>query len=49
MREHFNVRELIGSAWTLTRGRRTTACQVWSHQFWFELRLLVSGNDLPRT
>ena len=49
MREHFNEPELLGPVWTLTRGRRTAACQVWSHQFGFELRLLVSGDDLPRT
>jgi hypothetical protein len=49
IREHFNEPELRGPAWTVTKGRRRAACQVWSHQFGFELRLLVSGDDLPRT
>jgi hypothetical protein len=49
IREHFSEPELLGPVWTLTRGQRTAACQVWSHQFGFELRLLVSGDDLPRT
>ena len=49
IREHFNEPDLLGPAWTLKKGRRTAACQVWSHQFGFELRLLVSGDDLPRT
>jgi hypothetical protein len=36
---------------TICRGfaGRAAASQVWSHQFGVELRLLVSGDDLPRT
>jgi hypothetical protein len=49
MREYFNEPELLGPVWTLTKGLRTAACQVWSHQFGLELRLLVTGDDLPRT
>ena len=49
IRAHFNERELLGPVWTLSRRRRTAACQAWSHHFGFELRLRVSGDDLPRT
>jgi hypothetical protein len=49
MREHFCEPELLSPAWTLTKGSRTATCQVWSHQFGFELRLIISGDDLPRT
>jgi len=49
MRQYFDQPELLSPAWRLTKGSRTATCQVWSHQFGFELRLLVSGDDLPRT
>jgi hypothetical protein len=48
-REHFNGAEQLSPAWTLTKGRRTAACAIWSHQFGFELRLVVDGDPLPRT
>ena len=48
-REHFAGPELLSPAWTLTKGPRVAACTVWSHQFGFELRLVVDGDDLPRT
>jgi len=48
-REHFNEPELLSPAWTVEKVRRTADCQVWSHQFGFELRLPVSGDNLPRT
>jgi hypothetical protein len=47
--EHFNGAEQLSPAWTLTKGQKTAACTVWSHQFGFELRLTVSGDPLPRT
>jgi len=49
MREHFNEPERLGPVWTLTKGRRTADCRLWSHQFGFELRLIISDDDLPRT
>jgi hypothetical protein len=48
-REHFAGAELLSPAWTLTKGRATAACTVWSNQFGFELRLVIAGDDLPRT
>lgn len=48
-REHFNGAELLSPAWTLRKGTKTAACTVWSHQFGFELRLVVAGDALPRT
>ncbi len=48
-REHFAGAELLSPAWTLSKGQRSAACTVWSHEFGFELRLVVSGDPLPRT
>lgn len=48
-REHFNGAEQLSPAWTLTKGRKIAVCTVWSHQFGFELRLVLSGDSLPRT
>jgi hypothetical protein len=48
-REHFNGAEPLSPAWTLRRGSKTAACTVWSHQFGFELRLVISDDALPRT
>lgn len=47
-REHFNGAELLSPGWTLTKGRKTARCEIWSHQFGFELRLLV-GTELLQT
>ena len=41
-REHFAGAELLSPAWTLRKGQRRATCDVWSHQFRFELRLTVS-------
>lgn len=48
-REHFNGAELLSPAWTLTKDGRSAVCTVWSHQFGFELRLAIDGDELPRT
>jgi hypothetical protein len=48
-REHFAGAEQLSPAWTLRKGQRSAACTVWSHEFGFELRLVVSGDPLPRT
>lgn len=48
-REHFNGPELLSPAWTVTKGFATAACTVWSNQFGFELRLVITGDDMPRT
>jgi hypothetical protein len=44
-REHFAGAERLSPAWTLTKGRKRSSCEVWSHQFGFELRLLA-GSEL---
>ena len=41
-RAHFNGAELLSPAWTLQKGQKRATCDVWSHQFGFELRLTVS-------
>jgi hypothetical protein len=41
--------ERLSPVWTLTKDRRAAICELWSHQFGFELRLMISGDDLPRT
>jgi hypothetical protein len=47
-RQHFNGAELLSPKWTLRRGQKRATCEVWSHQFGFELRL--TGRDpMPRT
>ena len=48
-REHFIGPELLSPAWTLRKGTRFATCEVWSHQFGFELRLMIDDDDLPRT
>ncbi len=48
-REHFAGAEQLSLAWTLQRAGRSAACTIWSHQFGFELRLIISGDPLPRT
>lgn len=48
-REHFDRAELLSPAWRLTKDNRTAACDVWSHEFGFELRLTLAGDDFPRT
>lgn len=45
----FTKPERLSPAWTLTKDDRTAACEVWSHALGFELRLEISGDDLPRT
>lgn len=44
-REHFAGAELLSPVWALTKGPKTARCEVWSHQFGFELRYLV-GREL---
>jgi hypothetical protein len=48
-REHFAGAEQLSPAWTLTKRKARAECTVWSNQFGFELRLLITGDDLPRT
>ena len=48
-REHFDAAELLSPEWTLTKAGKSAVCTVWSHQFGFELRLAIDGDDLPRT
>jgi hypothetical protein len=42
-REHFTGPERLSPAWTLTKGRKKAACEIWLHEFGFELRLLIVG------
>jgi hypothetical protein len=39
----------LSPAWTLAKGQRSAACTIWSHAFGFEVRLILSGDPLPRT
>jgi hypothetical protein len=39
--------ERLSPVWTLHKGRKTAHCDVWSHQFGWELRLLVSQELMP--
>jgi hypothetical protein len=48
-REHFVGAQQLSPAWTLRKGQRSADCTVWSHEFGFELRLVLSGDSLPRT
>ncbi len=48
-REHFARAEQLSPAWTLRKGSNSADCTIWSNQFGFELRLAISGDDLPRT
>ena len=48
-REHFAGAELLSPVWTLSKGRTSAVCTAWSHQFGFELRLVIAGDELPRT
>jgi hypothetical protein len=31
------------------KGGRSAVCTIWSHEFGFEVRLVLSGDPLPRT
>jgi hypothetical protein len=35
--------------WTLAKDERRAACECWSHELGYELRLTVRGDPLPRT
>jgi hypothetical protein len=48
-REHFDKPERLSPAWTLTKGVAAAECTVWSHEFGFELRLVVTGDAFART
>lgn len=48
-RTFFTTPERLSPAWTLVKDRRAALCEVWSHKLGFELRLMISGDDLPRT
>lgn len=48
-REFFPGPEQLSPAWTLRKVGREAACTVWSHQLGFELRLVVTGDPMPRT
>jgi hypothetical protein len=47
-REHFTRAERLSPAWTLMKDGRTATCEVWSHEFGFELRVLV-GSELVQS
>jgi hypothetical protein len=47
-REHFIGPERLSPEWTLTKDRKTATCEVWSHEFGFELRLTVA-TELPQS
>ncbi len=49
VRDVFDGPKRIDGMWTLTKDRRTAVCDVWSHVLGYELRLVISGDDLPRT
>jgi len=46
-REHFNGAEPLSPTWTLTKSM-SARCEVWSHQFGFELRLSI-GSEFVRS
>lgn len=48
-REHFAGPEQLSPAWELRKGFAVAACTIWSNQLGFELRLSITGDDLPRT
>ena len=48
-REHFAGPQQLSPAWTLSKGQRSAVCTIWSHEFGFEVRLVLSGDPLPRT
>jgi hypothetical protein len=48
-REHFSGPQQLSPAWTLWKSQRSAACTIWSHEFGFEVRLVISGDSLPRT
>jgi hypothetical protein len=48
-RSFFTKPELLSPVWTLTKDRRAAICELWSHALGFELRLMVSGDSMPRT
>lgn len=48
-REHFTEPQQLSPAWTLSKGKRSAVCTIWSHEFGFELRLTVTNDSLTRT
>lgn len=38
-----------GELFILKKGKRTATCELWSHQFGWELRLQLPDDDMPRT
>lgn len=49
VRDRFAGPELLSSAWTLTKGEKHAACEVWSHALGYELRLGITGDPHART
>jgi hypothetical protein len=47
-RTYFNVGERLSPVWTLHNKLATAVCELWSHEFGFELRLAIAG-ELVRT
>jgi len=43
-RESFTQPERLSPAWTLTKASRNATCEVWSHEFGFELRALIDAD-----
>jgi hypothetical protein len=41
----YGEQQRLSPAWTLHKGRKAAKCVVWSHQFGWELRLIV-GTEL---
>ena len=48
-REHFAGPQQLSPAWTLVKRGRSAVCTIWSREFGFEVRLVLSGDPLPRT
>jgi hypothetical protein len=47
-REHWNGHPVpLGDAWTMRKGNKVARCELWSHQFGWELRLMTT--DLLRS
>jgi hypothetical protein len=40
-REHCDGPAFLGNAWALTKGARIARCELFSHQFGWELRLMI--------
>lgn len=39
----------MADTFIVKKGSRVATCELWSHQFGWELRLVIAGDELPRT